>query len=107
MNISNQFLKRFKTTGTVLEQRNRLLEVVKQTSEILLASDSDNHDESLLKAMELLARCVDADRLYIWKNEAIEGKLRYERQYEWINADLHISSPRLENAYYYIDTIPQ
>ena len=67
-----------------LKQRNKLLEMVRETSEILLASDLFDLENSLLKAMDMMARCVDADRMYIWKNQIVNGKRRYEPQYEWL-----------------------
>ena len=94
------------SAGRDLEQRNKLLEVVNETAEILLSSDTDDLGKALLAAMDLMSRSVDVDRMYIWRNRIINGKLRYEQQYEWLSGFVASKTLRTETGYYFHDTIP-
>ena len=67
--------------------KNKYLEIVTKTAEMLLSSDKDELEETLLKGMDLLARSIDADRMYIWRKQFREGKLQYERLYKWFRHD--------------------
>jgi len=57
--------KKADSAGKELEQRNKLLEVVNETAEMLLSSDTDDLGKALLAAMDLMSRAVDADHIYI------------------------------------------
>ena len=47
------------------------------------------HDEgfavSLLKAMDLMGRCLDVDRVQIWRNEVVDWTLHFVLRYEWLS----------------------
>jgi len=86
--------------------RNKLLEVVAATSEILLSSDTSNLEKTLLKAMELMSGCVKVDRMYIWKNLTVGGKGLFEKQYEWHKNKDDMETPRIAARNYYRDTLP-
>ena len=66
---------------------NNHLKVVNETAKMLLSSDKEELEETLLKGMDLLARSVDADRMYIWRKLFKGGKLQYERLYKWFRED--------------------
>ncbi|MDR1625155.1 MAG: response regulator [Spirochaetia bacterium] len=85
--------------------RDRLLQVVNQAAGILLASEPEHIKKTLPRVMQIMAQCIDADRMYIWKNRLIDGKLYYVQQYEWLhqNAD---KPPGEKNGYFYQDSIP-
>jgi len=85
--------------------KNKLLEMVTVTSEILLTSEASNLEKTLLEAMELMANCVDIDRMYIWKNRIVGGKTMYEQQYEWLKDKDDKETPRAEPQYFYKDTL--
>ena len=73
-------------TGKELESRDVLLRAVNQTAAILLSSeDEETFETSLQEGMKYMALCVDIDRIYIWKNETIDGVLYYSQQYNWMN----------------------
>ena len=95
------------STGKDLELRNRLLWMVKETSEILLTSETNDLEETLLGAMDLMGRCVDADRIYIWKIQVIDGKPRYVLQYKWITEYGKKDNLYIRTGYFDTDTIPQ
>jgi len=90
-----------------LRLRNKLLEVVKETSEILLASDTNDLSMTLLEAMEHMAHCMDVDRMYIWKNQTIEGKQKYEQQYEWLRNKTDDKTLYVTSGQHFLDPIPQ
>jgi len=90
-----------------LTRQRKLLEVINETSEILLSSESDDLEKSLIKAMEHMARCVNVDRMFIWRNKNYDGKLSYERQYAWIEEDKQDFHRSPNKTYFYIETIPQ
>ena len=94
------------SAGKDLQQRNKLLRVGNRTAELLIASDIDNLDKTLLTAMELLASCVDVDRMYIWRHQIIHGKLQYEQQYEWLGSSAGSKTLRAETGVGHLDTIP-
>ncbi|MCL2124507.1 MAG: ATP-binding protein [Oscillospiraceae bacterium] len=66
-----------------LEQRGILLDAVNNAAKVLLTADDDSFESSILTGMELMGRCVNADRVYIMKNEMIDGRLHFVYQYEW------------------------
>ena len=105
--VSRNIIKKIETAEKDLERQGKLLEVVKETSEILLASESADLGKSLVTAMGHMARCVNADRMYIWHNQIIDGRLCYEKQYEWVDDVIRDTHARPEGNSYYFDTIPQ
>ena len=66
-----------------IDRQNNLLEIVNRVSAVLLEPDVDNFEENLLSSMGMMGNAVDADRVYIWKNEADDGKLFCTQLYEW------------------------
>ncbi|MDR1318514.1 MAG: response regulator, partial [Treponema sp.] len=68
----------------------------------------DQLDKTLSRTMELLVRCVDADRMYIWRNRMIEGRLHYMQEYEWLSEKAsRENSVVAKSGYAYIDSIPE
>jgi signal transduction histidine kinase/CheY-like chemotaxis protein len=72
--------------GMELMRQDTLLRGVNEAAAILLTTDDeDKFDEAMRQGMELLANCVDADRINIWKNNHVhEGKV-YSRIFKWEN----------------------
>ncbi|MDR2861852.1 MAG: response regulator, partial [Syntrophobacterales bacterium] len=62
-----------------------LMYAVNNTATVLLAANDETFESSLKKGVGYMARWVDVDRVYIWKNEVIDGTLYYVNQYEWIS----------------------
>ncbi|MCL2880684.1 MAG: GAF domain-containing protein, partial [Treponema sp.] len=94
------------SAGEELEQRNRLLEVVNKTAEMLLSSDAQDLQKVLHSAMDLMARCVDVDRMYIWRTRIIDGKFRYEQEYEWVSPPVADMSLRIKTGQTTHEVIP-
>ena len=93
--------------GKNLEQSNKLYKVVTEAAEILLSSETDDINSTLYRAMELMARCVDVDRMYIWRNRLINGKPCYEQVYEWLSGNGSDTSLISKSGRSYIDAIPE
>ena len=70
-----------------MAQRNgNLLDIGHRAAEILLITGDDaNMESSLLESMALVGRAADADRVQIWRNEAIDGVLHFVLAYEWLS----------------------
>ena len=66
-----------------LEQRDIMLQTVNQVASILLKPGIDEFAENLGRCMGMMAKAVDADRVYIWKNSVKEGRLYCTQVYEW------------------------
>jgi len=69
-----------------VKQRERLLNMVNSVASILLTiHDEKSFEVALLKSFELVGRCLDIDRVQIWRNEMIEGELHFVLQYAWFS----------------------
>jgi len=69
-----------------MERQDQLLQAVNKATTVLLTSiDEEKFEASLREGMELMARCMDVDRVYIWKNEIRNGALYYEQIFDWMN----------------------
>ncbi|GHS85599.1 hypothetical protein AGMMS49957_02000 [Synergistales bacterium] len=69
-----------------LAKRSQMLRVVNATAMRLLTPGLGKFDESLHKCMEMLARCVSADRVYIWNTRKQKNTLRYMQIVEWVDS---------------------
>jgi len=72
-----------KQAQTKLEHQANLLRTVNQVSTILLESHTGSFQNDLLYSMEIIAKMVRADRMYIWKNFVRNDKLYCSQIYEW------------------------
>jgi hemerythrin-like metal-binding protein len=88
-----------------LFSRGRLLQMVNQVAELLLYAETGHTEENFKSAMELMARCTDADRMYIWRNRLIDGKLHYIQEYEWISS-MPEKTLKAKTGYAYLDSLP-
>jgi hemerythrin-like metal-binding protein len=88
-----------------LYYRDKLLRVVNEVAGMLLSSEFKELEKPLHEAMEIMARCIDVDRMYIWKKCTNNGKLRYEQHYEWLMGGNADKSLKAETGQSYIDSI--
>jgi signal transduction histidine kinase/DNA-binding response OmpR family regulator len=70
-----------------LLQQDRLLQTVNEAAALLLAPDVNEFEVVLRQGMELMARGVDVDRIYIWKNHTKDGLLYYRQIFAWHDVD--------------------
>ena len=64
-------------------QRNNLLNTVNNVAEGLLQAEVDEFDNALLRCMGMMGKAVSVDRVYIWRNHSVDGKLHCTQLYEW------------------------
>jgi signal transduction histidine kinase/DNA-binding response OmpR family regulator len=98
-----------------LLQQDRLLQTVNEAAALLLAPDVNEFEDVLRQGMELMARGVDVDRIYIWKNYTKNGLLYYRQIFSWLDegAEPPMNMPRSDmniegiQEFSYIHSIPQ
>ncbi|MCL2708458.1 MAG: ATP-binding protein, partial [Defluviitaleaceae bacterium] len=67
-------------------KRDTLLDVINRIAVLLLAAANDGHfEDSLLKGMELIGKCLGVDFVQIWPNEMRGGALHFALQYKWLS----------------------
>jgi hemerythrin-like metal-binding protein len=85
--------------------RGKLLRMVNQVAELLLYAETGHTEENFKAAMEMMSRCIDADRMYIWRNRLVDGKLHYVQEYEWVNSAVE-QTLKAQTGYAYYDSFP-
>ncbi|MDR1802150.1 MAG: transporter substrate-binding domain-containing protein [Treponema sp.] len=68
---------------TKRKKAEKAIRTVNSVSEILLDPNIDEFFNNLSHAMKVIAEAVDGDRVYIWENHVIDGKLYCTQLYEW------------------------
>jgi signal transduction histidine kinase/CheY-like chemotaxis protein/HPt (histidine-containing phosphotransfer) domain-containing protein len=69
-----------------IQQRARLLNTVNSAATVLLSNNvKESFEDSLMKSFELVGRCLDVDRVQIWRNEKIDGEMHFVLRYEWLS----------------------
>ena len=66
-----------------LARQHILLQAANDVAAILLQSGPDEFQRDLWHCMGMMARAVDADRMYIWRNYVRDGKLHCTQICEW------------------------
>ncbi|MCL2763939.1 MAG: ATP-binding protein [Treponema sp.] len=75
--------------------RNRLLNMVNNTAAVLLQAEVDGFENALSLCMGMMGEELLVDRVYIWKNHTVDGKLYCTQLYEWSEG----AEPQQENKY--------
>ena len=68
-----------------LRRHEELLTLGNNVAAMLLTAEPDKFGETLQKCMGDIAACVDVDRIYIWKLDAVEGEQVYRMRHRWIS----------------------
>jgi len=77
-----------------MEQRDIMQQAVNKVAALVLSTDSENSiDSTISKSLELICNAVDADRVFIWRNETIDDVLWHVCEYGWIKDDLLEETP--------------
>ncbi|MDR1030482.1 MAG: response regulator [Treponema sp.] len=71
-----------------LIRQDRLLHTINDAASLLLASDLYQFNDAINRGMEMMARSVTIDRLYIWKNLVPNGPHEYTQLFCWFNPDM-------------------
>ncbi|MDR0601314.1 MAG: response regulator [Treponema sp.] len=91
-------------TGELVRQ-DELLHVVNNLAVILLAPGNSDLKDALDSGVEIIAKCMAVDRVYVWRNTTKEnGDLFYTRVYEWSKRDETGGHGKMEFSYR--DTFP-
>jgi len=73
----------------------KLLHAINNAAVMLLTAEADEFETVLRENMGIMANAVDADRVYIWKNHTVNGKLYCTQLYEWSEG----AEPQQNNEY--------
>jgi signal transduction histidine kinase/DNA-binding response OmpR family regulator len=93
------------SAGRGILDQDRLLHAVNEAAVILLTPDDSHFHNSLQTGMEMMARCVDVDRVQIWKNNMEQGVLFYGEICEWIEGAYQETAPGMRQFSYH-DSLP-
>jgi signal transduction histidine kinase/CheY-like chemotaxis protein len=91
--------------GGRIAKQDKLLRMVNDSAVLLLSSDTDRFIEVLNDSMEMIARTVGVDRMYIWKNNTRGGALHYTKIFEWADNSELKRVTTMDFAY--SDTLPE
>ena len=81
-----KMIKRIHVTTQERDRQAGLLYDLNNIASVLLASaDDDDFENLLLHGMEMMARCVDVDRVIIWQSEAIKNGFHSVARYKWVS----------------------
>jgi signal transduction histidine kinase/HPt (histidine-containing phosphotransfer) domain-containing protein/ActR/RegA family two-component response regulator len=64
-------------------RQDKLLLAVNKAASVLFAPDVEQFEDSLQNGMEIIARSVDVDRIFIWKSRVDDGVLYYKPILQW------------------------
>ena len=79
-------LREYKQMIQTIEERDRLLNMANRVAaELLMANAEEKFETSLMECFELIGRCVDADRIHIWRNEELDGITHFIHKYGWLS----------------------
>ena len=114
VNLGNQYfvasyvrdLREQKRMMFEIEQRDMLLQTVNNAASLLLNTEITEFEVNMYKSMGMMARAVDADRAYIWKNNIINGELCSTQLYEWLEDDVLPIKKELAVNISYNSTMP-
>jgi ABC-type amino acid transport substrate-binding protein len=76
-------LREHKQMMKEIEKRGALLQTVNHAATVLLRSEAEEFTSDLYHCMGLMAAAVNVDRVYIWKNHTVDGRLYSTQVYEW------------------------
>jgi signal transduction histidine kinase/FixJ family two-component response regulator/HPt (histidine-containing phosphotransfer) domain-containing protein len=69
-----------------IKKQTRLLDTVNTAATILLAGNKNIPFETILiKSFALIGRCLDVDRVQVWRNEIISDERHFVLRYEWLS----------------------
>ena len=69
--------------ATETQRRDLLFSAINTAITYLLQADVDQFESALWRSMGALADAVNADRVRLWRNHTIDGKLYCSQFYEW------------------------
>jgi len=89
-----------------IEHRDHLLDVLNNAANTLLQSGFDEFEAVLYRCMGMISEAVGVDRMYIWKNRSIEGRLHCTQIHEWIGRAVAQQGKKITIDVPYDESIP-
>jgi len=87
-------------------RRDTLMYIINDAAALLLKSDMESFPTAMEKGMEVVGRCLEVNRVGIWKNiHKSDGRLYYRLVYQWTEGD-SASEIRVGTEYSYDDALP-
>jgi len=83
-----------------LDKQNTLMYLVNDAAALLLESETGDYLHATKKGMELIGRCVEADRVNVWQKECRkDGKIYYKQICVWRHESLAEDDTLIELPY--------
>lgn len=80
-------LTRIRAAQRELRKERDLLHAINEIATCLVAADTDTFEEEIHKAMGMIARAADVDRLRIWRNyREADGSMYALEVYQWVKS---------------------
>ena len=76
-------IRLYKKMMKEIEQRDTMLQTVNHAATILLQSEVDEFEENLHRCIGMLAELANSNRIQIWKNYFVDGKVQCSQIYQW------------------------
>ncbi|MCL1830934.1 MAG: ATP-binding protein, partial [Oscillospiraceae bacterium] len=90
-----------------IAHNSNLLSSVNQVANILLQADIDSFEDNLQECISMIGTRMGSDRVCIWKNKIMDGRLYCDILYEWrLSGDYFIYSDAKSSDVSYDDSIP-
>ena len=78
------------------ERQAQLLHAVNRVAAVLLAPVDDAvFKDVLLEGMEIISRCVDVDRICLWRNDTVDGVFCYVNKFYWRSEAIQWKKPQV------------
>ncbi|MDR1946981.1 MAG: response regulator [Desulfovibrio sp.] len=91
----------------VIVRQSALRHDLNNAAALLLASDIDKFEESLLYLMSILGKGLDVDRVFLFRNSTdADGKLHCRQIYEWATKDAAQQGEKFVEDIIYEETLP-
>ncbi|MCL1817470.1 MAG: hypothetical protein FWG35_00975, partial [Spirochaetaceae bacterium] len=82
-NSLNAYISDLRRITDEQRRRDNLLDAVNLIAGILLRSEAGEFEKDLRLCMGMIAAVVGVDRVYIWRNRIVDGKLCCSQTHEW------------------------
>jgi signal transduction histidine kinase/CheY-like chemotaxis protein len=81
--IADKMRQSEEKSRSILEKQDALLHTVNEIASVLLQSRVQEFEKDLWHCMGMVARAVDADKVYLWKNHIRDGNFCAKFLYQW------------------------
>jgi AraC-like DNA-binding protein len=106
--VSSADLSKTNDVNAGLAHQEMLLQTINGMAVDLLTSEMADFSGTLQESLSTMARCVDVDRAYIWRNEIRDGKHCYIQLFEWVdNESSRGTTVHSRTGFSYIESFPE